>query len=531
MDKNRIGAGKIGSRIKTEVADNNPFSIGKKFIPKLNGDFSIGLNEDATSNSFFETPSISKPVILGEFSQIKKPEEEFEINSNKFLQSLSTGNGLSKTLYDESSVELKLTSPLQIAESEWGVSYGKTTIGELKEAKDDATPFMKNINKRRTKWVMEELSKEPSYRLSEPGKEGEGKKDPLEEISKFQKETLKSFNVIASEITLSEEEFAESAEFLRNWKKYSFGYLDNELSDFINASNNFMRGIDLISKDLQEVEAFNMDLASVLLGIEKGKGSLMREALDFYRNYYFYAPYPFTEFDKTLKGIEGKSKHIIRDYIVGEFSRVMMDPDAEMQYFVAWISKSKEETPILISKGGYEAAEGKNANYFFYLDNIDFSPAQKTTTTINYGGIEIPVFTNHVEGKNVGKLTMWGDLGLSFYNYVLNHGLGYNTKKGTYSDVISNRKFDASNEAKTHGLKTNDKADDIDHSMLDLHVMMPGWYDPESKTFYVNHFILRAIKFQSINAIGFNHETKQIQHSIEFDYLKALWIHNRALKA
>jgi hypothetical protein len=286
---------------------------------------------------------------------------------------------------------------------------------------------------------------------------------------------------------------------------------------------------------MESVEFMNLGVWSALLGVEKGKSLLMQEALNNYYNStvnnanYYIAPYPLKSLNLKPEG-DGKKTNVLRESIVGEFSRIMMDPDAEMQYFIAWISKSREETPINVTKGGYTPDGKKNANYFFYIDNIDFAPAQKSTATVNYGGIEIPVLTNHVEGKNVGKFTMWGDLGLSFYNYVLNHALGYNTEKGTYSDVINNRKFSEKNDNKSYGLKTNTKADDIDKSMLDLHIMMPGFYLDATKTFYVNHFILRAIKFQSINSIGFNHETKQIQHSVEFDYLKAIWIHNRSLK-
>jgi len=346
--------------------------------------------------------------------------------------------------------------------------------------------------------------------------------------------------------------------FEKGWKTYSFGILDNAVEEFSKGTRLLADGFDVskylwedLSKELsREFESWknlftdwdnnywNANNWLGVVGINKGKSDIMKEAQ---YEYYMTAQRDFDspelkeELDKKLakKYATEKLEDLIPNSMYNIFSDIMMDPDAELQYFIAWISRSREETPIKISKGGQEAKDGKNANYFFYLNDIDFAPATKSTSTLNYGGMEIQVFTNHVEGKNIGKFSMLGDLGLSFYNYVLKNGLGYNTEKGTYSDVIDTRKFSNSSEESSYAVRTKVKAEEETSapkdSGLDLHVMIPGWYLDSTKTFYVNHFILRSIKFTNISNLGFSQEAKQMIHSVEFDYLKALWIHNRPL--
>ena len=517
MEKNRVGTGKIGAKIRPIVEDKNPLAISKKFIPNFNEEnFFIGLKESDLNNSLFGIPSNSVLSIEG-FGGIGLEENAFTIDSKGIeLYSSDSFNYGTGSKYEES-----ITGSLFFGSELYVNSFSFSIKQPI-----DITPASSST-----------LSAPPiptvdDFTLEEPEIENQNPFS-LENPPKLDGKNLTFSNLkTLTPENISLENISEGStidtSWLKEYKKYSFGILDGAMTDVAYLLPNMLKGFDVIAKDIESVDVMNAGLWS-FLGIEKGKSLLMKEALNDYYNgpTYYIAPYPLKSFNIKL---EGKKVNVLRDLIVGEFSRIMMDPDAEMQYFIAWISKSREETPINVAKGGYTPDGKKNANYFFYIDNIDFAPAQKSTATVNYGGIEIPVLTNHVEGKNVGKFTMWGDLGLSFYNYVLNHALGYNTEKGTYSDVINNRKFSEKNDNKSYGLKTNTKADDIDKSMLDLHIMMPGFYLDDTKTFYVNHFILRAIKFQSINSIGFNHETKQIQHSVEFDYLKAIWIHNRSLK-
>lgn len=238
-----------------------------------------------------------------------------------------------------------------------------------------------------------------------------------------------------------------------------------------------------------------------------------------------YAPFIFRGYDINNKA---KLNADSNNEAFNNLYQIITNLDAQLQYYLAYFTRIDNEgnekilklyikTPLNNAIQANEdttniAAATSLDNqyyYFFYTNNFNFKAVKKSTSDLKYGAYSTPVSLMKPDGKNEVTFSAAADLELSFWDFILKNGLGFNTNLG----IPSNMTKEASS------------------SSINLNFLLIEQSEKNTlDTTRFNQFILEDVHFSSIDRLDYKHDPGQMKLKINGVYNKLIWYHNRKMQ-
>lgn len=214
---------------------------------------------------------------------------------------------------------------------------------------------------------------------------------------------------------------------------------------------------------------------------------------------------------------------------LGFVTRIMQDLDAQLQYFIIWFTEKNDEGKDVLVQIESPVKNGDGTArhyYYFYISEVSFKPYSISTTQLKYGPLQTSSrILSKVKNGNEFSIKTSLDIGLSFYNFISEKCMGFNWEEGLLSSTVRGNSY------QTESLNTDSSEVKLKKSKIDLHIIIPSktLVDGNNKNIFVNHFVLKDIRFSDLDKIPFGHSAAQVNSNIKGIYRKAILIQNEKL--